>query len=40
MNENTTDLQIHVEALAKIVELRGGLQLLGWSGILQIFISR
>lgn len=39
MNGSCADLQIHMEALAKMVELRGGLQQLGWGGVLHMFIS-
>ena len=39
LNGNAKDLQIHMKALAKMVEMRGGLGALGWDGVLHMFIS-
>ncbi len=39
LNGNAKDLQIHMNALAKMVEMRGGLGALGWDGVLHMFIS-
>lgn len=36
---NAAELKIHMNALTKMVYLRGGLQQLGWSGVLHMFIS-
>lgn len=33
------DLSVHMDALEKMVRMRGGLQQLGWDGVLQMFIS-
>lgn len=39
MNGNCGNLQIHMDGLAEMVKMRGGLQELGWSGVLRMFIS-
>lgn len=39
VNGNCKDLRIHMDALAEMVKMRGGLQGLGWSGVLHMFIS-
>lgn len=33
------DMSVHMDALEKMVRMRGGLQQLGWDGVLQMFIS-
>ncbi len=39
MNGDCEELRIHMYALAKMVKMRGGLQELGWGGVLLMFIS-
>lgn len=39
MSGSRADLRIHTEAIARMVELRGGLQQLGWSEVLRMCIS-
>ena len=39
MNGNFEDMRIHMNGLVKMVEMRGGLQELGWNGVLHMFIS-
>ena len=39
MNGNHKELRIHMNGLVKMVEMRGGLQELGWNGVLHMFIS-
>ena len=36
---NSAELHIHMNALTRMVRLRGGLQQLGWAGVLHMFIS-
>ncbi|CAD6577550.1 MAG: hypothetical protein ASARMPRED_008317 [Alectoria sarmentosa] len=36
---NQHDLSVHMDGLDKMVTIRGGLQQLGWDGVLQLFIS-
>lgn len=39
MTGNLDELRIHLSAVAKMVKMRGGLQNLGWQGVLQMFLS-
>ena len=36
---NYKELRIHVNGLQKLVNMRGGVQSLGWGGVLHKFIS-
>lgn len=38
-DRNYHELSVHMSALERMVRMRGGLQQLGWDGILQMFIS-
>ena len=39
MNGNGKELRLHMNALERMVNLRGGLQSLGWNGVLSMFIG-
>ena len=36
---NYKELRIHMDGLQRMVNMRGGLQSLGWGGVLHMFIS-
>ena len=38
MNNNLKEMQIHVTAMVKMVKMRGGLDRLGWHGVLQMIL--
>ena len=39
MYGNYSELTVHMDALRALVRMRGGLQQLGWNGVLHTFIS-